>query len=411
MAPNPSDYGKVGAILCGGSFRGYTQLSRIREVMRAGFKIGRYITHSVGSYNAMALVEKPGLEGVEEASDFWRRKITSPDKAFQPHPILQKKKRQLEMRYDIHSPFHRHNTWPEWWDDWKNCLGHLSNRTILLADSSFMGVVLGARTALKIFQVAHMSSDAPRPPLALDIRLKDGFRKVLRHLDLEELMELGTFIDQTPLVEKLFKEIDCRKIIESPIPWDIFTQCVETEEEVVFRAQDASSEEVLQREIRASAAPIFYCDPVEINGKCYFDNGWKNPVPISYAFNQGCDTVFVFFNQPADYVERSNLPFIGKVITECEKITRELRAELIMSAWRRAKEEEKNLFVSFLRSLHPNLTFFNISPAAMEFHDRQDAEDMRKFMSNLERFNLKNFSEEELGRYLQNPFQLLDSLP
>lgn len=410
MAPNPSDYGKVGAVLCGGSFRGYTQLCRIKEVMRTGFKVNRYITHSVGSYNAMALVEKPGLEGVEKAWEFWKREITSPDKAFQPHPILQKKKRQLEMRYDIRSPFHRHNTWPEWWGDWKSCLGHLSNRTILLADSSFMGVVLGVRTALKIFQVAHMHSDASRPPLALDIRLKDGFRKVLRHLDLEELMELGTFLDQTPLVEKLFKEIDCRKIIESPIPWDILAQCAETEEQVVFRAQDAPNEEVLQREIRASAAPVFYCDPVEIGGKYYFDNGWENPVPIDHAFDQGCDTVFVFFNQPADYVEHSNLPFVGKVITACEKVTQKLRHELIMRAQRRAKAEGKNLFMSYLRSLHPELTFFNISPAAMKFHDKQDAEDMRKFMANLERFNLRNFSEEKLERYLKDPFRLLDDL-
>ena len=57
--------------------------------------------------------------------------------------------------------------------------------------------------------------------------------------------------------------------------------------------------------VQASCALPFMFKPITIGGKKYFDGGCTDPLPVKFAFDQGCDKVITIVTRELSYVKES----------------------------------------------------------------------------------------------------------
>ena len=93
--------------------------------------------------------------------------------------------------------------------------------------------------------------------------------------------------------------LDFDKVINNPMQFKIVATDAETCTPVYFDKTQLIKDKY--DILKASSAIPFVCKPVEIDGKMYYDGGVADPVPIKYAFEDGCDFVIVVLTLPRDY--------------------------------------------------------------------------------------------------------------
>ena len=133
---------------------------------------------------------------------------------------------------------------------------------------------------------------------------------------------------------------DYARFMENPAEYVVVAANAWTGEAKYFDKRDMKPDDLSP--LKASSAIPFMCRPYEVDGVPYFDGALGDPVPVDYAFAQGCDRVVLILTRPEDYVrtsERDEKLAAGirrKYPLAAEKLCR--RAEMYNAGVARAKE-------------------------------------------------------------------------
>lgn len=138
------------------------------------------------------------------------------------------------------------------------------------------------------------------------------------------------FKDNSPLW-KLTEDIDCVKVVNSPIRFDVAVFDDETKEHKIFSNHDENlrqNPQLLRNIVIASASlrPLFR--PTQVGDRFYYDGGY---IDLGGALEFGCETIFVLFPYPRlyrkpflsdNYINRY-LPVINEFSALCSAILRD----------------------------------------------------------------------------------------
>lgn len=382
MSSHPRDWRKVGVVLAGGGCKGFSQLPRLLVLQKFFDERSLTISHisstSVGSYNAMGIVETPGIIGIEKTIRIWKEHMNSEDKIFRFHPIVRKRISEL-MKMVPRSPFHHHESYHELYEDFR---AQLKN---ILHVPFFFYRLLRAVTRIPI----------DNSNLTIQVELT-----LTQILELIGLHESKVALDPTPLLEMLLREIDLKKILESPTEWSIIAQRFDNGKKVVFSKQDfvrmdpdIAAKLLFQRIVASSALyPLF--EMVEIQdaeGRSFYcrDGDVTNPVPVDEAFNAGCDAVFLFLNSPEIQFSPNDVNFVEAIFEHHAMVNYGFIGERIKRAQRWAKQAGIDFFVSRPRSLPSGISLLTINSDAMTILEAQEIEAMKEYLWNLDAHNLR----------------------
>ncbi|MEK7636275.1 MAG: patatin-like phospholipase family protein [Patescibacteria group bacterium] len=379
--------GKIGIVLCGGGYKGLLQAIQLLVFMKwleeRGLKLSHITASSVGAYNAIALAENPSYQGAQKLWRVWEEVLMLGEWFYVVHPILEEKLK----RFLPHSPFHRHGSWRELFDDCQNQLLNLMNFVC------FVGRLFWTGT--------HVLFNGRLP--ASSKKIGD----VINHFF---GISSKAFFDPSPLLTIVRKRIDFQKVIDSPVELSISTLRFSNRKQVIFSNHDSGMhpDRIFQC-VLASAALYPFFEMVKIDNIEYEDGDIADPLPIEVAFHAQCDTVFVFLNTPAR-LERTRGTLIEDLLEQAVVNNHKLLSEGLVKSQRSAKTNGKNLFIFRPMTIHKDLGTLSItSPDAVEFHKIQDTQDVENYLGNIEKYNLRYLPDIEEYRADSNAYKNLDS--
>lgn len=215
------------------------------------------------------------------------------------------------------------------------------------------------------------------------------------------------YLDLSPLLSTLRREIDIEKAIHSPIHWHISTEEFLSRRKVFFsnralQQQDPdTAKRLLIEYMRASAALELVFKPVEIqypDGRVVLccDGDVADPASISDALDAGCDAVFALLTIPTTRrMPEENVNLLKRAVRLKNRLDGANLEKQIKDAQRRAKAEGTDIFVSQPAQTHPKLGLLNISPEAIAFHEHEEIVTMQDFLQNLDAHNLRYMDDIE----------------
>ncbi|MBI2122407.1 MAG: hypothetical protein HYT98_04820 [Candidatus Sungbacteria bacterium] len=396
-------------IATGGGAKVQSQISRMKVAAQKGFIAEGITSTSAASFTALALVEQPGMAGIEKAEWIWHTHITSASKIYQLRPSYHLMLFNL-LENRPHSPFHDHpGGLREAAADCLTQVKHLGRSVWLL-----FGKI--PATLLYLWLNTDVSLDEPIPHAK-----GRGIEKLRSHSGTFDWNSVTPFLDISPLVTVLKPLIDYEKVIRSSINWNILAAREKDMHRVIFSNRDFCDINAASPEQRkeifetvfnytvASAALRNYFEHVWIRGEWYVDGGIVDPLPFREAFASGCKTIFVFWN-PHRIARRVLVSASNNLKDAAERIALEdiytslynHAKEKMYSAWREAKIRHVDFFITRPKSWHPEIDFLKISPEAMKFQDKDGTEAMEELFDNPDRYNLRLMSRDRLEEYLEN---------
>lgn len=397
-------------IMTGGGAKVYSQIPRMKVAARSGFYPHGITSTSAASFTALALVEQPGMAGIEKAEWIWNTHITSESKIYQLRPSYHSILANL-IENRPHSPFHHHSggireAAVDCWIQAKR----LSHSLWLL------GIKIPA-TFIYLWFSTDVTLDGPIP----HARGK-GIDKLRSRGGTFDWNSVTPFFDISPLLTVLKPLLDYEKIIKSPINWNILAARERDMRRVIFSNRDFVDIDVMTLDQRkeifetlfnytaASAALRNYFEHVLIRGEWYVDGGIVDPLPFREAFASGCKTIFVFWNPHWISRRVSSVSSSGNIKDTLERIALDdiytslynYAKEKMYSAWREAKIRHVDFFIIRPKSWHPEIDFLKISSEAMKYQDKDGAEVMEELFDNPDRYNLRLMNRDRLEEYLEN---------
>ena len=93
--------------------------------------------------------------------------------------------------------------------------------------------------------------------------------------------------------------LDYETFAQSPMDYYAVALDAQTGETVYFGRDDIPRDDY--NALKASCAMPFFCHPYCVNGRPYYDGALGDPIPVSKAFQMGCDRVVVLLSKPASF--------------------------------------------------------------------------------------------------------------
>lgn len=112
-----------------------------------------------------------------------------------------------------------------------------------------------------------------------------------------KLWSTPSILSSKPL-EELMRRLDYKKIIDSPVEFEVICTHHETGRRRVFSNRKIKDPEIMFRAIMASASIDGVFPPVEIEGEYYSDGASSDSLPIVNALDHRCKTIFVVCLHP-----------------------------------------------------------------------------------------------------------------
>ncbi len=380
-------WGRVGIVLCGGGYKGLRQALQLLVFMKwleeQKLTLSHITASSVGAYNAIALAEDPSYEGAKKLWRVWEEVLALGERFYKRHPILEEKLKHFVP----HSPFHRHSSWKDLHNDYRNQLRSLAN---------FIGFI-----GRLFWTGAYFLFKGELPPSSKKIgNIVDHFFGV----------DAKAFFDPSPLLAIVRRRIDFQKVIDSPVELLIISQRFKDLQRMIFSNHDLGIHpDRMFRYVIAAAALYPYFEAVEIDSMEFIDGDIANPLPIEVAFDAHCDTVFAFLNTPAR-LERIRGTLLEDTLEPYSITNHKLVSDSLVRSQRSAKAEGKNLFVFRPKSIHKDLGLLSVtSRDAVEFHKIQDTRDVENYLGNIWKYNLRDLPDIEEYRANPSAYKNIDS--
>lgn len=95
--------------------------------------------------------------------------------------------------------------------------------------------------------------------------------------------------------------LDFQTMIKNPSEFILVATDAETGRPRYFRKEEMRQDDY--RILMASCAIPGICQPIEIDGRKYFDGGVSDSLPFGKAFEEGCDRVVVIMTKPENFVK------------------------------------------------------------------------------------------------------------
>ncbi len=96
--------------------------------------------------------------------------------------------------------------------------------------------------------------------------------------------------------------LDYDALMVNPAEYEIVATDAGSGEPHYFSKHDLKKDDY--RIIMASCAMPGACQPVEVDGRMYYDGGVSDSIPVGRALFKGCDRVVVLLSNPRDYVKQ-----------------------------------------------------------------------------------------------------------
>ena len=341
--PHPK-YGKTAALLnSGGCIEGPPQAKQIEMLQEAGITFDYIICNSVGAWNGV----RPDM-----AWRIWRTHITSPEAIWDYG--LEIKALRSAIESIPHEPF-RHPV-------------------------AFVKFLLRAfENRPRIWSAGSSTSDFSK--------LTDTFLALAK---IYGLTDMQSFFTLDPLVKTLKQHLDLSNFFTQNTKVHILARSIETGKEHIFSNKEEDeakgenfhyikSVDEIFLAAKASTALRLIFPPVEIRGNLYCDAGDGNPLPIDYAFDESCDTIFVFTRE-YKYSRGRDPLHIHFETSEISLIN--FFHHLKHAATVRARKEvQKLFFITPQYPLHPDYWLLGVSEAALEHTEKVETEAMQKWIS------------------------------
>ena len=391
-------YGNILFVFCGGGCKAVIQAVAATELVRAGFCPTHIVSSSAGTCNALGFVETPGIDGAEKTLRIWEDYITSPEAIYEVHPFLRKKLARLLGVV----PRATHGWGPS------GSILHDLRRAIkflplVMSLCVRMPLRAAGRTVSFLFRLMDTFS-SPRKffrRLVQSPEIQEMFNEIDTYFDFKRMK---AFFDPFPLLARLDRQIDLRKVLASPILWNIITERYEDGATVVFSnkdpdlAMDGSENPRSQKaihdlffaRIRASMAlyPLF--EMVEMNGSRYLDAALANPLPVEEAFSLGCETVFILLNVPKKSIRIEPHPVRDLLeLNDPLRLNERYIHQRVREAQAKAKEHGVNLFIIRPDEVPAGLGLLSIDRKVIEFVKTHEQKRMREYLANLDAHNLR----------------------
>ncbi len=352
--PHPK-FGKIGFVLGGGGCaEGLPQAVQLRAFYVNGITPDYIIAVSVGAYNAITYKNSLAV---------WQKYIKSPDAIYKINPEL-KKIFEEKIKLLPHSPFHHHETWKDLASDFFNQGKHLTQ---------FVKQILafGSR-AIKSFPYIQIG-DEPHPK-----HFSPMIKPLFSYFEESGLNKVAGLLDLEPLITLLKDKMDFKNALDSGVLLQILARELEAGEEYIFTPKN---EVELLEAAQASSALRPFFPPVKVGEKYYCDGGHMNPLPVKYAYDNGCDTVFAFVKNHNDYSTSFNV--FETLLEETNVAQRMLFRKLEKEAREQAERERKDLYIITPQDLHPDLQLLWISPEALDHTIKIEKEATEKFLEKI----------------------------
>ncbi len=338
----------------GGCAEGLPQAIQLRVFYEHGITPDYIMAVSVGAYNAITY---------QHAVSIWQKYIKSPDAIYKINPEL-KKIFENKIKLLPRSPFHKH-------ESWKDLLTDFYNQGKNVTQFIQQVLAFGSRT-LKSLPYIQVGVE-PRPQ-----HFSPMIKPFFSYLEESGLDKITSLLDLEPLISIIKDHLDFKRVVDNGIVLQILARSLESSEECVFTPQN---EKELLEATQASSALRPFFPPVKINGKLYCDGGHMNPLPVHYAFENNCDTVFAFVKNHNEY--SSSLHLLESLLEETNVAQRALFIKLEKEAEERANRENKKLHIIVPAKLHPDLQLLWITPEALEYTVRIETEATEKFLEKI----------------------------
>jgi len=152
-----------------------------------------------------------------------------------------------------------------------------------------------------------------------------------RYVGVKPFLKTGNFFNLHFIYGTLFNSdgpdpLDYEAMMRNPTEgWIVMTEA-KTGEAAYYPKSGMRKNDY--REIMASCAIPALCNPVDFDGKLFFDGGVADPIPIKKAYNDGCDRIVAilgnrrnFIRQPQKYqtlfrLKLRKYPVIAKMLEE-----------------------------------------------------------------------------------------------
>ncbi len=356
----------------GGAAQGLPEIIQICLIMDELEKLGI----SEDNLNIYATsVGACSVFNLRKAFKVWLDRINSHNDIFCVNPKLQAAYLNLFKNIPIFPWWHKHQTWRELREDWKvqfwNFIQFL--KFIKRVRRSIPNVILGSENIPK-FSEGELDSFID---YLFGLAEFYGIENELGGLDLAPLMNI---------LEECISEED---ILNRKAKVNIFVCSEETADEHVFTNKeedlakgghyhliDSKAKALSAVHAAVSLEPVF--PPVAVDGSFYCDDGIANPLPISLAFDDGCDIIFVFVKDYSIYIPGGNIP--RRFEKALDKSIKRIYMFSKKSAEIRARLEGKKLFfIHSVQPLHRDLALLSISQEAKEYTLKQEIESMEKW--------------------------------
>jgi predicted patatin/cPLA2 family phospholipase len=173
------------------------------------------------------------------------------------------------------------------------------------------GVLVGLTNAGERFDAVYASSSGACSAAYLAAQQPEGIRIWEDYLHGNRLLSVANvlrgrpYLDLDYLVDDVFGHhlpLDLARLRASTSPlWVTLTDA----ETGLVEYRDLRREAEPLRAIRATAAlPIAYPRPVEIEGRCFFDGGIGDPIPLRRAIEEGAQDITVVLTNALGYRHR-----------------------------------------------------------------------------------------------------------
>ncbi len=133
-----------------------------------------------------------------------------------------------------------------------------------------------------------------------------------RYMSFKNYITTGSFFGMDYIYSELTEYVDpinFEKLINSKTEYYVVAVDAQTSKPVYFSKEDV--EKHRGDVFKASCSIPAMCQPIEIDGKLYFDGGVSDSIPVRRALEDGCDKVVAVLTRPRGYVKK---PEMGKTI-------------------------------------------------------------------------------------------------
>ena len=306
----------------------------------------------------------------------WQENFTSSSDIYDYNPEVKKIFEKVFSRIP-QNPFHKHKSWKEQRADFKEQYHKFV---------SFIEFLKRARRSIPSLPLGGSPSPKDLIPFS---------QMFIEEIKASGLDKIQGLFDPTPFVKSLRKVVDLSGVLNGGSSLLILTRSSSGEHifsagatlsaealaKIKIPMHDANSEEKIFRAAIASAALRPFFAPVQINGGLFWDVGERNPFPVEYLMDAGCDTIFAFVKNFWSFSPSPDASAWQAFLDRMEEATQDAFFRKYEKAMERAEREGRKLYTILSQPPHPDQGLLDISKDAMDYIFKVETEATKKWLA------------------------------